>query len=160
MEWNFKQVVKINVRESAAFHLWNFFIFKKWSFISKTDCKNCECWPMCLLGLNLSQGWFVSLYLGRSSYASNQVSCFLKCCCRCQCHCVFPPHPTVSQLLIATTSSRQPMVSCAPPYFPIFISPVVWIHIWHEFVFLPWANCFYSARKRHIVRVMKREIFE
>lgn len=115
---------------------------------------------LCLLGLYMSQGWFVSLYLGRSSYASNQMSCFLKCCCRCQCHCLFPPHPTVSQLLIATTSSRQPMVSCAPPYFPIFISPVVWIHIWHEFVFLPWANCFYSARKRHIVRVMKREIFE
>ena len=41
----------------------------------------------------------------------------------------FPLIP-VSQLLIATTSSRQPMVSSAPPYFPIFISPVVWIHIW------------------------------
>ena len=107
------------------------FIFETFSYLksdhlwAKQIANIVPCMSLCLLGLNLSQGWFVFLYFGRSSYASDQMSywsCFLKCCCRCQCHCLFPPHPSVATINCNNIIKAANGVLC-PTLFPYFHIP-------------------------------------
>ena len=92
MEWRFKQVVKINVLESTAFHLWNLFIFQKLSLIIKKDQKNCKCSPilifiegsLSLLGLQFSVVRNVTI-LTKSHKPNLRLRVFSEWLCHCCC---------------------------------------------------------------------------